>query len=245
MRLNKWIAQAGVCARRSADHLILSGKILINDQVMTTLGYQVKLNDTVKYKGRLLAAEKFVYILLHKPKNTITTRQDPQGRKTVLDLITPKVHQRIYPVGRLDRNTTGLLLLTNDGNWAQKLAHPSFQITKVYHVTLATPLSKIDYQKIQQGIVLPDGKFLVDQIKYLSPDKKKLSLTIHSGKNRIIRRVFEHLHYNIQVLNRVQYGSLTQHQLPYGQWRYLQSFERKSLLFFKSSKVFASKKTFI
>lgn len=220
-RLNKLISQAGICPRRKADILIQAGHITVNGQKVTTRGYQVRPTDTVKYQNQILKPERPTYILLNKPKDYITTARDPQGRKTVLDLVKQATPAKVYPVGRLDRNTTGLLLLTNDGQLAQKLTHPSKQIKKIYEVTLAQPIRTADLKAIQDGIVLTDGIVQVDEIAIVSADQKVLGLAIHMGKNRIIRRLFEHLGYQIAKLDRVLYASLTKKNLPRGKWRFL------------------------
>lgn len=229
IRLNKLISQAGICPRRKADTLIQAGHITVNGQKITTLGYQVRPNDTIKYKNQILEPERPTYILLNKPKDYITTATDPQGRKTVLDLVKQATPAKVYPVGRLDRNTTGLLLLTNDGQLAQKLTHPSKQIKKIYEVTLAQPIQAADLKAIQDGIRLTDGIVQVDEIAIASPDQKVLGIAIHMGKNRIIRRLFEHLGYQITKLDRVLYASLTKKNLPRGKWRFLTAQEIRHL----------------
>ena len=221
IRLNKLISNAGICARREADTLIQAGHITVNGQQVTTLGYQVKPSDVVKYRGQVLRAEKPVYILLNKPKDYITTVSDPQGRRTVLELVKNACQARVYPVGRLDRNTTGLLLLTNDGQLAQKLAHPASQVEKVYEVSLSKPIQAADFKAIQAGVVLEDGVVPVDKLAIVSADKKTLGIEIHMGKNRIIRRLFEHLGYQVTRLDRVLYANLTKRGLPRGKWRLL------------------------
>lgn len=221
IRLNKWISNAGVCSRREADVLIQSGRISVNDQKITTLGYQVKLGDIVKFRDKILKPNKNVYILLNKPRNCITTAFDPEGRRTVIDFIRGACHGRVYPVGRLDRNTTGLLLLTNDGDVAQKLAHPSYQIKKIYQVELATPIRPKDLEAIKSGVRLKDGIVQVDSVATAEGNESRLGIEIHSGKNRIIRRLFEYLGYQIINLDRVMYANLTKKELPRGKWRFL------------------------
>lgn len=221
MRLNRYIAHAGVCSRREADSLIEKGDIRVNGQVVKELGFKVGPEDTVSYQGKTLVTEKKVYILLNKPKDYITTTNDPQNRKTVLDIIKRGPGERIYPVGRLDRNTTGLLLLTNDGDLSDKLTHPSGQVHKIYHVTLDKALTKTDFEKITAGVELEDGVLEVDDLAYASPDKRDIGIEIHSGKNRVIRRLFEALGYTVLKLDRVIFAGLTKKDLPRGKWRYL------------------------
>lgn len=229
IRLNKLISNAGICARREADNLIQAGYITVNGQIITTLGYQVQLTDVVRYRNQILTTDRPVYILLNKPKDYITTVRDPQGRKTVLDLVKQAYQLRVYPVGRLDRNTTGLLLLTNDGQLAHKLAHPASQVTKAYEVSLAQPMLAADLRAIEDGVILTDGVVKIDQLAIVSRDRKTLGIEIHMGKNRIIRRLFEHLGYQIVKLDRVVYANLTKKNLPRGQWRLLIDREIKYL----------------
>ncbi len=221
IRLNKYIADAGICSRRDADELIASGQVKVNGEVITQMGHKVSRNDTVTYNGRKINPEKLVYVLLNKPKDFITTTEDPQERKTVMQLVDDAAEQRIYPVGRLDRNTTGLLLLTNDGELAEKLSHPSYQIKKVYQALLDKPLTEEDFEKIQQGLVLEDGPAPVNELGYVTPDKTVIGLEIHIGRNRIVRRIFESLGYDVIGLDRVIYAGLTKKDLPRGNWRYL------------------------
>ena len=225
IRLNKYIANAGVCSRREADTLIRNGEITVNGKVVNELGYKVRSDDKVKYKGKLLKPEKLVYILLNKPKDFITTTHDPKNRKTVMHLVAKATGERIYPVGRLDRNTTGLLLLTNDGDLAKKLAHPSHMVKKLYEVEIDKPISEEDFHKIVEGITLEDGPVQVDQIAIVNDKRTNLGLEIHIGKNRIVRRIFEHLGYKVEKLDRVMYAGLTKKDLPRGKWRYLTSRE--------------------
>lgn len=220
IRLNRYIAHAGVCSRREADKLIEKGLITVNGKVVSELGFKVKNSDDVRYKNQPLSAEKKVYILLNKPKDYITTTNDPQNRKTVLDLIKRGPKERIYPVGRLDRNTTGLLLLTNDGDLSDSLIHPSKQVHKVYHVGLDKALTKEDFNKIIEGVELEDGVLKVDDLAILE-DKTEVGIEIHSGKNRIIRRLFEALGYEVIKLDRVIFAGLTKKDLPRGKWRFL------------------------
>lgn len=221
IRLNKWISNAGICSRREADELIQAGRITVNGQKITTLGYQVKTTDIVKFRDKVLKPNKNIYILLNKPRNCITTAFDPEGRRTVIDFVKDACQDRVYPVGRLDRNTTGLLLLTNDGDLAQKLAHPSYQIKKIYQVELASPLRPQDLAAIQAGVRLKDGIVEVDSIATAEDDESKVGIEIHSGKNRIIRRLFEYLGYQIINLDRVMYANLTKKDLPRSKWRFL------------------------
>lgn len=225
IRLNKYIANAGVCSRREADQLIISGQISVNGKKITELGYQVQANDRVKYGDKLLKKEKFLYILLNKPKDHITTARDPQKRSTVIDLVNKQIEERIYPVGRLDRNTTGLLLLTNDGELTKTLSHPSYNIRKIYEVHLNRPLSEADFAAIQHGLVLEDGPIKVDDIAITSDDRKVIGIELHSGRNRIVRRIFESLDYKVTGLDRVMYAFLTKKNLPRGKWRFLKEFE--------------------
>ncbi|MEK6477718.1 pseudouridine synthase [Catalinimonas sp. 4WD22] len=221
VRLNKYIANAGVCSRREADGLISAGEIKVNGKVVTELGTKVKLTDKVVYQGKSLNPEKLMYVLLNKPKNYITTTDDPDERKTVMELVAKACEERIYPVGRLDRNTTGLLLLTNDGELADKLAHPSNNVKKLYQVDIDKPISDEDFIKIQDGITLEDGLAQVDEIGLVNETRTSLGLQIHIGRNRIVRRIFEHLGYTVVRLDRVMYAGLTKKDLPRGNWRHL------------------------
>lgn len=221
IRLNKFIANSGVGSRRDADELIKMGLISVNGVTITEMGHKVKPTDDVRYEGKKLNAEKPVYILLNKPKGFITTTEDPEERKTVMSLVANATKSRIYPVGRLDRNTTGLLLLTNDGDLADKLTHPSYNAKKVYKVELDRPLSKADFEKIQQGIHLEEGKAMVDDVAIVSDDKMTVGIEIHIGWNRIVRRIFEALGYDVVKLDRVVYAGLDKKDLPRGEWRFL------------------------
>ncbi len=221
MRLNRYIANSGVCSRREADELITMGLISVNGKVITELGYKVNPGDEVRYEKRLLKAEKPVYILMNKPKGFLTTTSDPQERNTVMHLIGSKVKERIYPVGRLDRNTTGLLLLTNDGDLADKLMHPSYNVKKIYKVELDRPLNKADFQKILDGVQLEEGKAQVDDLAVVSDDGKTVGLEIHIGWNRVVRRIFESLEYEVLKLDRSVYAGLDKKDLPRGEWRFL------------------------
>lgn len=233
IRLNKYIADAGVCSRREADSLIAAGEIKVNGETITEMGYKVARIDTVTYKGTVLKAEKLVYVLLNKPKGFITTVEDPEDRKTVMHLVENACDERIYPVGRLDRNTTGLLLVTNDGELAKKLTHPSHNVKKIYQVDLDKPVSEADVDKLQTGLVLEDGEAKVDELAVLSEDRTILGVEIHIGRNRIVRRLFEHLGYEVIRLDRVMFAGLTKKDLPRGKWRYLSEKELIRLKHFK------------
>ncbi len=227
IRLNKYLADSGVCSRREADDLILAGAVSVNGEVVTELGTKVKTTDKVVYGGQTLNREKLRYVLLNKPKGVITTSDDPYERHTVMELVEGACEERIYPVGRLDRNTLGLLLLTNDGDLAKTLTHPSHEVEKLYHVVLDKPLSQEDFEKIQNGIELEDGPIQVDKIDYVidDPTMHEVGVQIHSGRNHIVRRIFESLGYEIMKLDRVMLAGLTKHNLPRGQWRFLTSAE--------------------
>jgi len=227
IRLNRYISNAGICSRRKADELIAAGIITVNGEAITELGHKVDpAKDQVRYNGELLKREKKIYVLLNKPKDYITTTDDPQERRTVMQLVDKASRERIYPVGRLDRNTTGLLLMTNDGDLADKLSHPKNGITKIYNVELDKSLSQGDLNKIAFGLELEDGLIKPDNISYVAGGtKKEIGIQIHSGKNRIVRRIFEHLGYNVEKLDRVVYGNLTKKDLPRGRWRYLEEHE--------------------
>jgi 23S rRNA pseudouridine2605 synthase len=222
IRLNRYIANAGICSRREADKLIESGKVKVNGEVTTALGTKVKRADKVVLDGKELSLNQKVYILLNKPKDFITTTNDPQGRKTVMDLIQDVDSERVYPVGRLDRNTTGLLLFTNDGLMAQRLTHPKHNIGKIYSVELDKPLAEKHRQLILRGIKLYDGVMKADKLAYVEDgNKKKLGIEIHSGKNRIIRRIFEKLEYDVVKLDRVLFAGLDKSGMKRGDWRKL------------------------
>lgn len=227
IRLNRYIANSGICSRRKADELIEAGVISVNGVAISELGHKIDpYKDEVRYNGELLKREKKVYVLLNKPKDYITTTEDPQERKTVMQLVEKASRERIYPVGRLDRNTTGLLLMTNDGELADKLSHPKNGITKIYHVELSKNLSQGDFNKIQFGLELEDGLIKPDNVSYVAgASKKEIGIQIHSGKNRIVRRIFEHLGYDVVKLDRVVYGNLTKKDLPRGRWRFLEEHE--------------------
>ncbi|HXH18642.1 MAG TPA: pseudouridine synthase [Chitinophagales bacterium] len=221
-RLNKYLAHAGIASRREADQLIQQGFVTVNDQVVREMGYKVQPRDVVKFNHRIIRPEKKVYILLNKPKDHITTTDDEKKRKTVMDLIGNATGMRVYPVGRLDRNTTGLLLLTNDGDLAQRLSHPRHEVKKVYLATLNKPLEIADMKKIAEGIQLEEGIAKVDAIEYADPrDKKRIGIELHIGWNKVVRRIFRHLGYEVRQLDRVYYGGLTKKDLPRGKWRHL------------------------
>lgn len=227
IRLNRYIANAGVCSRRKADELIAAGVVTVNGEVVTALGTKVNpAVDDVRYNGERLKREKMVYVLLNKPKDYITTTDDPQERRTVMHLVEKATKERIYPVGRLDRNTTGLLLMTNDGALAEKLSHPRNSVTKIYHVELDKNLLQGDLNKIQFGLELEDGLIKPDEVSYVQgASKREVGIQIHSGKNRIVRRIFESLGYTVVKLDRVIYANLTKKDLPRGRWRYLEERE--------------------
>ncbi|MBR0165721.1 MAG: rRNA pseudouridine synthase [Prevotella sp.] len=222
LRLNKFLANAGICSRREADEFIQAGVVTVNGEVVTELGTKILRTDEVKFHDQPVKIEKKVYVLLNKPKDYVTTSDDPQQRKTVMDLVKNACPERIYPVGRLDRNTTGVLLLTNDGDLASKLTHPKYLKKKIYHVFLDKNVTAHDLQQITDGIQLEDGEIKADDVQYASPtDKKQVGIEIHSGKNRIVRRIFESLGYRVQKLDRVQFAGLTKKNLKRGDWRYL------------------------
>ena len=226
-RLNKFIADAGICSRREADKLIESGKIRLNGKLVTELGTKVKPGDLVIYNGEKLKSEKLRYLLLNKPKGFITTADDPQNRRTVMNLVEKACDERIYSVGRLDRNTTGILLFTNDGELTTRLTHPSHGVKKLYHVVLDKPLSKNDLLKIMEGIELEDGEIKPDSINWVTDeaDNRHVGIELHSGKNRIVRRIFEHLGYEVVKLDRAIFAGLTKKDLPRGRWRFLEEKE--------------------
>ncbi|MBK9510313.1 MAG: pseudouridine synthase [Cytophagaceae bacterium] len=221
VRLNRFLANAGLCSRREADEMIASGQITVNGETITEMGYQVKTTDVVKYGRKILNREKFVYVLLNKPKDFLTTTEDPEGRKTVMDLVKNACTERIYPVGRLDRATTGLLLLTNDGELADKLSHPSNNMKKIYQVEIDKPIVQDDFDKILEGIELEDGTIKADDLSVITPDHQVVGIEIHSGKNRIVRRIFESLGYEVTKLDRTTYAGLSKKDLPRGNWRFL------------------------
>lgn len=222
IRLNKYLSRAGVCSRREADIFIATGTVSVNGKVVTEMGYKVAPNDEVRFNGELLRPEKKAYVLLNKPKNFITTTRDEKGRRTVMELVAKASDSRLVPVGRLDRNTTGLLLFTNDGDLAKKLTHPRHGVSKLYHVFLNKALRHTDLERIRDGLHLEDGPVKVDEISYIdSAGKSEVGLRIHSGRNRIVRRIFEHLGYEVVRLDRVMFAGLTKKDLPRGHWRHL------------------------
>lgn len=221
IRLNKYLSNAGIASRRDADNLIQSGVVKVNGEIITQLGYKIKPTDEVTYSGQTVKREQKVYLILNKPKDYITTVDDPQERKTVMELIKGACRERLYPVGRLDRNTTGLLLFTNDGELAAKLTHPKFGIKKVYHVALSRSLKPETFSSIVEGVELEDGFVKADDLAFVGEGKKELGIEIHSGRNRIVRRLFEHLGYEVIKLDRVSFAGLTKKDLPRGKWRFL------------------------
>jgi 23S rRNA pseudouridine2605 synthase len=239
MPLNKYIAHSGVCSRRDAAEVVKKGEVTVNGEVVTEPGRKITDKDVVKYKGKKLTPSRdFVYLLLNKPKDFITTTEDPQGRKTVLDLIRNATTERVYPIGRLDRNTSGVLLFTNDGDLAQTLSHPKNEIKKIYEVKLDKPLSKADFESLSAGITLEDGFIQPDALAYAdSKDKTIIGIEIHSGRNRIVRRMFEKLGYDVKALDRVMYAGLTKKNVQRGKWRLLNEREIRILKHFNSSSV--------
>ncbi|MGV3766855.1 MAG: pseudouridine synthase [Chitinophagaceae bacterium] len=239
MPLNKYIAHGGLCSRRDAAILVKEGKVTVNGTPATEPGMKINDGDVVKVNGKKVTPSRnFVYILLNKPKDYLTTLDDPQGRKTVIDLVKSATDERVYPIGRLDRNTSGVLLLTNDGDLAQTLAHPKFEVKKIYHVGLDKPLTKADFDKIMEGLQLEDGLALVDSLAYAdTKDKTQIGIEIHSGKNRIVRRIFEHLKYDVRTLDRVMYAGLTKKNVQRGKWRLLTEKEVRILKFFNAAKM--------
>lgn len=222
IRLNRYLSNAGVCSRREADQYIETGCVTVNGTVVTALGTKVSVNDEVRFNGQRLNPQNKVYLLLNKPKGFVTTTDDPQERKTVMDLVEKACPERIYPVGRLDKETTGVLLFTNDGDLAKKLTHPSFSKKKIYHVALNKALSKNDLLTIAKGIELEDGFIAADAINYVSEENKhEVGIEIHSGRNRIVRRIFNHLGYEVEKLDRVVFAGLTKKNVPRGKYRFL------------------------
>ena len=222
IRLNRFIANAGICSRRDADKLIEAGEIKVNGEVVTSLGYKVTSKDEVIYRKKEIRAEKNVYLLLNKPKGFVTTMDDPHADKIVMSLVKNACEERIYPVGRLDKDTTGLLLFTNDGDLAKKLTHPSYEKKKIYHVFLDKDFTQTDLELVKKGIELEDGLIAADAISFVEEDdKRQVGIEIHSGKNRIVRRIFDHLGYKVLKLDRVVFAGLTKKNLPRGKWRFL------------------------
>jgi 23S rRNA pseudouridine2605 synthase len=232
IRLNKYIANSGVCSRRQADTLITKGEIKVNDKVVTEVGTKVSPQDKISYKGKRLKSERLQYILLNKPKDFITTTRDERNRRTVMNLVENACDERIYPVGRLDRMTTGLLLLTNDGELADKLLHPKNETAKVYKIKLNKAIKPAHVDLMLSGTELEDGSTKLDQVSIISDDKKELGVEIHSGKNRILRRIFEHYGYKVVALDRTIFGGLTKKDLPRGKWRHLSQHEIRRLRHF-------------
>lgn len=230
VRLNKYIANAGICSRRDADVLIASGAITVNGEVVTEMGHKVMPTDEVRYGDKVLQREKPVYVLLNKPKDYITTTDDERDRANVMQLVRDACEERIYPVGRLDRDTTGLLLFTNDGDLTKKLTHPSSQIEKTYYVELDKNFANIDMAALRNGLELNDGVIIPDEVEYVDDSRQHVGITIHSGKNRIVRRMFEFLGYEVVKLDRVVFAGLTKKDLPRGQWRFL---TKKEVAFLK------------
>ena len=243
MPLNKFLAHCGVCSRRDAVTIITQGSVKVNGAVATEPGYKVQQTDEIIYNGKkLFVTKNLVYILLNKPKDYITTTDDPQGRKTVLELIKQATVERVYPIGRLDRNTSGVLLLTNDGDLTQKLSHPSYEITNIYEVKLDKPLTKADFDKVLAGLILEDGAVYVDSLAYSDPkDKSIIGIEIHSGRNRIVRRIFESMGYDVKGLDRVMYAGLTKKNVERSKWRYLSDKEIRVLKYMNESKRGAKK----
>ena len=229
IRINKFISNSGVCSRRQADELILKGKVYLNNKKIKTLGIKISNEDIVKIDGKIISKEKKEYLILNKPKDFITTLNDPQNRKTVKDLIKGATKKRLYPVGRLDRDTTGLLIFTNDGELSKKLTHPSYKIKKIYHVEIEKAIELNDFKIIENGFKLDGEKIKVDKIAILDKEKKNIGLEIHIGKNRIVRRIFEHLNYKVKKLDRVMIGSITKKNLKRGSWRFLKDSEVRLL----------------
>ncbi len=244
MPLNKYLAHCGISSRRDAVALITEGKVKVNNKPVIEPGYKVQASDEVVYAGkRIFVTKNLQYILLNKPKDYITTTDDPQGRKTVLQLISAATQERVYPIGRLDRNTSGVLLLTNDGDLTQKLSHPSFEVKKIYEVKLDKPLTKADFEQILKGLTLEDGQVFVDGLAFAdSKDKSIIGIEIHSGRNRIVRRIFEHLGYDVKALDRVMYAGLTKKNVERGKWRHLSEKEVRLLKYLNASKKKNSKK---
>ncbi|NND16924.1 MAG: rRNA pseudouridine synthase [Eudoraea sp.] len=234
IRLNKYLAHAGICSRREADTFIATGNVSVNGKVVTEMGHKVNPTDEVRFNGQLLKAEKKEYVLLNKPKNFITTTRDDRGRRTVMELVSKASKNRLIPVGRLDRNTTGLLLFTNDGDLAKKLTHPKHQVHKLYHVVLDKALQPKDLKMIQKGLQLEDGLIKVDEVSFIeNGPRSEVGIKIHSGKNRIVRRIFEKLGYKVTKLDRVLFAGLTKKDLPRGHWRHLSKQEVINLTMIK------------
>mgnify|MGYP000265321747 CR=1 FL=1 len=230
IRLNKYISNSGICSRREADTYIEHGSVSVNGKLMTQMGYKVQPTDEVRFDGTLISMEQKRYILLNKPKNYITTMEDDRGRKTVMELIANATKERIYPVGRLDRNTTGLLLFTNDGELAKKLTHPKHNVRKLYHASLDKKLSLADLNKLREEVIIEGKKVFIDAVSYVEGERKtEVGIEIHSGRNRIVRKIFEHFGYNVTKLDRVIFAGLTKKNLPRGRWRELTNQEINTL----------------
>lgn len=221
MRLNRYIAQSGICSRREADDFITAGLVSVNGTVVTQLGTKVMPTDEVKFNDSRVEGEKKVYLVLNKPKGYVTTLEDPHADKTVMELVKDACTERIYPVGRLDKNSLGLLLFTNDGDLTKQLTHPTYMKKKIYQVSLDKPLTRADMDAIAEGITLEDGEIFADEIAYVKDNKQEVGIEIHSGRNRIVRRIFEHLGYEVKKLDRVYYAGLTKKRLKRGAWRFL------------------------
>ena len=234
IRLNKYIANSGVCSRREADTYIEHGSVEVNGKLVTEMGYKVQPDDVVRFDGTSITPEQKRYVLLNKPKNYITTMEDDRGRKTVMDLVSNASKERIYPVGRLDRNTTGLLLFTNDGDLAKKLTHPKHNVRKLYHASLDNKLSLKDLEKLRGEVIIEGKKVFIDAVSYVDGQPKtEIGIEIHSGRNRIVRKIFEHLGYKVSKLDRVVFAELTKKNLPRGRWRELTNLELNNLLMMK------------
>ena len=229
MRLNRYIANSGICSRREADNIIAEGRVKVNGTKCSEVGTKVSFKDEVTVDGKVLNPEKKVYIILNKPKNCVTTSSDPQGRITVMDIIKNACTERVFPVGRLDRMTTGVLLLTNDGELTKKLTHPSYNKKKIYHAVLDKKITENEIHVIEQGFELEDGFIKADRIEYVGDTKNEVGIEIHSGKNRIVRRIFAHLGFEVEKLDRVYFGGITKKNLPRGKWRFLNEKEIKLL----------------
>ena len=231
IRLNKFVANSGVCSRREADKYIEAGLITVNGKVVTELGTKVSPTDDIRFSGERLKGEKKVYIVMNKPKNFVTTTSDPHAEKTVMDLISTELcKERVFPVGRLDKATTGVLMFTNDGALAEKLTHPAYRVRKIYYVTLDKNLKKTDFDAVLEGITLDDGPIAADALSYVNGMQSEVGIEIHSGRNRIVRRIFEHLGYKVKKLDRVYFAGLTKKNLRRGQWRFLNEEELNHMM---------------
>ena len=231
VRLNKFIANSGVCSRREADKYIEAGLVTVNGKIVTELGTRVSPTDDIRFSGERIKGEKKVYIVMNKPKSFVTTTSDPHAEKTVMDLISTELcKERVFPVGRLDKATTGVLMFTNDGNLAEKLTHPSYRVRKIYYVTLDKNLKKADFDAVLEGITLDDGPIAADALSYVNGVQSEVGIEIHSGRNRIVRRIFEHLGYKVKKLDRVYFAGLTKKNLRRGQWRFLTEEEINHLM---------------